>query len=535
MSQEAQRGNWGSRLGFILAATGSAIGLGNLWKFPYITYDNGGGAFVIIYLIAIAIIGLPIMVAELVAGKATQQSPWGAFKQLAKESESPLSKLPWALVGGIGILAGFIILSYYSVVAGWTIEYAIKGLTNQFSGQSASAMGKAFGQFVGNPYKQLGYHCLFMGATMGIVVMGVSKGIERATRLLMPILFVLIVIVMLYSASVGGFGKTLQFLFIPDFSKITGHGILEAVGHAFFTLSLGMGAMLTYGSYLRKTEDIAQPAIAITFFDTLIAMMACFMIYPIIFGGFGFKAGASIGLLFTSLPVVFAKMPMGTIIAPLFFVLVAFAALSSTISLLEVVVSFGVDEFKWNRKISTIALGGAIFVFGIPSALCNGASKYFTKLVILTKDGKGLNWLDSFDYLASNWLLPIGGLLTALFVGWVMDKRMVESQQDDNQWKPVVTISHLFLRYVSPIAVFVVLLNKVGVIDFKPKPTPKAKAKKSQKAPARRAPVRKVQAKKTKTAPTKGTKPAKTTTPPTKQAPKGTKPTNEPTKAPAKK
>lgn len=496
MSQDVQRGTWGSRMGFILAATGSAIGLGNLWKFPYITHENGGGAFLLVYLCAIVIIGLPIMVAELLAGKSTQQNPWGAFRALSAQSSHPLAKAPWYLIGGIGILSGFIILSYYSVVAGWTLEYAFKGLTGQFKGLSSKQMTQEFVQFLGNPTKQLGYHFTFMGLTIGIVILGVAKGIERATRILMPILFALITLLVFYSATVGAFGKSLHFLFAPNFSQLTGHGILEAVGHAFFTLSLGMGAMLTYGSYLRKQDGIAQPAIAITFFDTLIALMACLMIYPILFGNFGMKTGG-VGILFTSLPVVFMKMPMGSLIAPVFFILVGFAALSSTISLLEVVVSFGVDEFKWNRKKATLLLGGSIFLFGIPSALCNGAVGFFTKLKLLPKgNGKWLNWFDSFDYLTSNWLLPIGGLLTALFVGWVMDKKLQESQEPNESWRPVILLSRFFLRYISPVAVLIVLLNKVGVIDLKPKPkaTPAAQVQKVQ--PRKRATVHVQQPKK---------------------------------------
>lgn len=481
MSEQTNRGNWGSKLGFILAATGSAVGLGNLWKFPYITYENGGGAFVIIYLIAIAIIGFPIMIAELVVGKSTQKNPLGAFRDLAAQSESPLAKFPWMLIGAMGIITGFIILSYYSVVAGWTVEYFFRGITGQFTGLNGKQMVGSFVKFVGNPYKQVMYHTIFMGLTCGIVIFGVGNGIERATKVLMPILIIMILIIMGYSASIGNFSGAVSFLFNPNFSKISASGILEAVGHAFFTLSLGMGAMLTYGSYLRKDDTVVQPAVAITVLDTLVALMACLMIYPILFGNFGFKAtSGGAGVLFHSLPVVFGKLSMGWLVAGVFFLLVAFAALSSTISLLEVVVSWGCDELGWNRNKATIAIGGAIYLFGLPSALSNGASKFFST-PFLWNGEKYLAFMDAFDYIASNWLLPIGGLLVALFVGYVMDKKMLEQQQPDDGLRPLVSISHIFLRYVSPVLVFIVLLNKIGVIKMnKPQPHKKQKAKPSK-------------------------------------------------------
>lgn len=471
-----QRDHWSSRIGFIFAAAGSAIGLGNLWKFPYITYENGGGAFVIVYLVAIAVIGLPIMLAELLVGKSSQKDPVGAFRANTPKG----SKLPWFLVGLMGITAGFVILSFYSVVAGWTLEYTFKGLTGQFAGLTPVQSGKAFVSFLGSPTKQLFYHFVFSALTVGVVIGGVSKGIERTTRILMPVLFGLLLLLMFYSASTGAFLKSVNFLFRLDFHNLTAGGVLEAVGHAFFTLSLGMGAMLTYGSYLSPNESIVRPAIIITLLDTLVALVACMIIYPIVLSNFGLNFGASIGILFTALPVVLMKMPGGAFIAPVFFLLVGFAALSSTISLLEVVVSFGVDERGWSRKTATLLLGGLIFLFGVPSALCNGAVGWFSKLQLIPKDGKYLNWFDSMDYLASNWMLPLGGLFIAIFVGWVMPAATREKQfEGEASFQYPVFL--FFLRYVAPVAVGIVLLNKIGIINFeKPKAHPAPKARKAE-------------------------------------------------------
>lgn len=462
-----QRDHWSSRISFIFAAAGSAIGLGNLWKFPYITYENGGGAFVIVYLVAIAVIGMPIMLAELTLGKSSQKSPVGAFRAATPSQ----TKIPWHLVGMMGILAGFVILSFYSVVAGWTLEYTFKGITGQFTGMTAEQSNKAFDAFLANPTKQILYHLLFSALTMGIVVGGISKGIERSTRILMPVLFGLLIFLAIYSATTGAFSKTVQFLFRLDFHRLSASSILEAVGHAFFTLSLGMGAMLTYGSYLRPEESIVRPAIIISLLDTLVALMACLIIYPIVLGNFGLQFGASVGILFTALPVVLTQMPGGTFIAPFFFLLVAFAALSSTISLLEVVVSYGVDERGWSRKTATWMLGGLIFLFGIPSALCNGAIGWFSKIQLIPKDGKYLNWFDSMDYIASNWMLPLGGLFLAIFVGWVMPAAMREKQFEDSS-PAHYPFFLFFLRFVAPIAVTIVLLNKIGLLNLDKKTHP---------------------------------------------------------------
>jgi NSS family neurotransmitter:Na+ symporter len=454
-----QREHWGSRIGFILAAAGSAIGLGNVWKFPYITFDNHGGAFVLVYLICICLVGFPIMVAEILIGKKTNLNPIGAFALLRKKSW-------WPLVGWMGLLAGFVILSYYSVIAGWTLEYTIKSLMGTFKNIGLKDADNMFIGFLGNPYKQVGWHFVFMGLTTIIILGGVSKGIERWSKIMMPLLFLMILTLMIYSLSTGAAKQALQFMFRPNFSELTPHGIMEALGHAFFTLSLGMGVMLTYGSYMGRKDNIVISAFAVTFFDTLIAIMACLVMYPIIFmENLTPEELKSIGIIFTTIPTILAKLPGGSFIGVLFFLLVAFAALTSTISLLEVVVACAVDQLNWKRTKSTLLAGSAIFLFGVPSALSNGGVGWISKLRLLPKGEVWLNWLDSFDYLASNWMLPLGGLLIAIFCGWILTKSERATEFLPYQ-KRMPTIWGFILKYVTPVLVLIVLLNKIGVITL---------------------------------------------------------------------
>ena len=445
-------------MGFILAAAGSAVGLGNLWKFPYITYDNKGGSFVLIYLVCIALIGLPIMIAEVLVGRRSGRNLVGAFKVLKPRNRA------WQVVGWLGIGTGFIILSYYSVVAGWTVEYAIRSLTGYFNGMEAEAISQSFGEFVGNPVRQVTWHAVFMGMTLAVVIGGVAGGIERWARVLMPVLLLMMVGLLVYSLVTGAAAKAFGFLF--NFTDITAHGVLEAMGHAFFTLSLGMGTMVTYGSYISRDVDLGKVALTVTVLDTLVAMVACMILYPIIFA-YDLQITESIGIIFTTLPFVFQQIPLGEVVAPLFFFLMAFAALTSTISLLEVVVSYGVDEWGMDRRRVAIMATVAIFLCGVPAALCNGGVQWISEITIFSKGGQELNWLDSFDYLASNWLLPIGGLLIALFAGWALKTQDKEEEFEAGEEVRRFVDFRLWsflIRYVSPVAVLIVLLYKIGVL-----------------------------------------------------------------------
>ena len=451
-----QREHWSSRTGFIMAAAGSAVGLGNMWKFPYITYDNGGGSFVLIYLVCIALVGLPIMVAEIVIGRRSQRGLLGAFAQLRQREPA------WRVVGWAAIATGFIILSYYSVVAGWTLEYAYRSTAGAFAGMDAAAISQHFGEFLADPTRQVAWHAVFMGLTLAVVSGGIAGGIERWAKILMPVLIVLILFLVVYALSVGNPGRAISFLF--SFSPITAHGVLEALGHSFFTLSLGMGVMVAYGSYLGRDHDIGSVAVTVTLMDTAIALLACLMLYPIVFS-YDLPIAESIGIIFTTLPFVFQGMPLGNLVAPIFFALMAFAALTSAISLLEVVVTYAVDELDLSRRKAAALSALAIFLFGVPSAWCNGAIGWLSELTLLSKGDQQLNWLDSFDYLASNWLLPLGGLAIALFVGWRMTRDDLEEElMAAAHGRRMFDFWRFALRWPTPLLVLIVLLYKIGLI-----------------------------------------------------------------------
>ncbi|MEQ9498798.1 MAG: sodium-dependent transporter [Deltaproteobacteria bacterium] len=450
-----QRGQWGSRLGFVLAAAGSAVGLGNIWKFPYITGENGGGLFVLIYLVCIVVVGLPIMIAEVLLGRATQQSPVPAF---AGDS----GKSAWQVVGLMGVVTGFVILSYYSVVAGWSIHYVVLSILGTFNGMPVEDIGKTFGAVYQDPTINLGWHVAFMGATIGIVYTGVGKGIEAAAKILMPALFVLMGGLLVDAFFQPGFDKAFDFLFKPHTEKLTAAGVLEALGHSFFTLSLGMGAMLTYGSYLGKKDDAVSASGLISLLDTGVALVACLILFPITFS-FGMEAEAGPGLVFVSIPVALSQMTGGQFLSIAFFFMLFFAALSSGISLLEVVVSTCIDKFGWTRGKAAVSMGAAIFLFGIPSALSGAEEGPFSTG---WKSVFGKNFFDSFDYLASNWFLPLGGLLIAIYVGWVMpdDRRRAEFESG-SRFAAFYSVWLVFLRFVAPIAIIILFLYSIGVID----------------------------------------------------------------------
>ncbi|MBM3329579.1 MAG: sodium-dependent transporter [Calditrichaeota bacterium] len=400
------REHWGTRAGFVLAAAGSAVGLGNVWKFPFITGMYGGAAFVLWYLVSILIIGLPVMLIEFAVGRKTQLNPVGAFRKLAPGSA-------WPLIGGLGVLAGFVILSYYSVVAGWTLAYIYKAAAGGFAGfHSPQIAGEAFGAYVADPLWPILTHLLFMGLCVVVVMRGVNQGLERWNRVLMPALFVIIVLLVLRGITLkgaDGAGSAMSgiaFLFKPDFSKLTGTGMLVAMGHAFFTLSLGMGAMLTYGSYLKSDEDLIRSALWIIVTDTLVALMAGVAIFTAVFA-LGFEPGAGPGLVFNVLPAIFAVMPGGYAVGILFFILLAIAALTSGISLLEVVTAYLVDQKGWSRRRSTVTVGLVIFILGIPSALSFG--------LLGSVQIFSMTLFDFFDYLSFKYMLPLGGLLMVFF------------------------------------------------------------------------------------------------------------------------
>jgi NSS family neurotransmitter:Na+ symporter len=457
---EKSRAKWSGRLGFVLAASGSAIGLGNLWKFPYITLENQGGAFVLVYLAAIAVVGAPIMAAEIVLGRKSRRNPVGALDLLARNKPGGRA---WKGIGYLGVLAGFVILSYYCVVAGWTLRYILMAASGSLGelAHHPQNLQAFFTQFLANPWAQVFYHSLFMGATVGVVVFGVGRGIERAAKLLMPVLFVLLLVLVAYSVTTPGFGRAVSFLFRPNFSDLTAGGVLEALGHSFFTLSLGMGAMLTYGSYMRRRDSIPRAALTICALDTFIAIMACLIMFSIIFS-FDFEVTKSSTILFTTIPVIFFKLPGGALISGLFYLLVAFAALSSTISLLEVVSSYAIDELGWNRRRAALTTGASIWIFGIFSALSSGGVATLSQINFIGRESTA-GVFGTLDYLASNWFLPVGGLFIALFTGWVLTSGETREELEEGHgplgW-PFAAWRFL-IRFAAPAAVGAIIVSVI--------------------------------------------------------------------------
>ncbi|MCP5071429.1 MAG: sodium-dependent transporter [bacterium] len=454
-----KRGQWSGRMGFVLAAAGSAVGLGNLWKFPYIALENKGGAFVLVYIAAIVLVGLPIMMAEIFLGRRGQKDPVGSFR--AQAAGKPGARL-WPGVGILGVITGFVILSYYSVVAGWTIRYIIMALSGQLNALATDpgALEAYFGGFLGNGGQQVLFHLLFMAATIGVVFFGVAKGIERAAKMLVPMLFAILLALAIYSTTTPGFAKAMTFLFQPNFSDLTRGAVLEALGHSFFTLSLGMGAMLTYGSYMRKEDSIPKAALTITVLDTVIAIFACIIMFSIIFS-FDFEPRKSATILFTTLPVVFFKMPGGSLISGFFYILVAFAALTSTISLMEVVSSFAIDELKWGRKRAVLTMGSAIAVFGALSALSLGGNDALSSVNLIGRDSTA-GVFGTLDYLASNWFLPVGGFFIALFAGWALGRKESLGELEEGHGEVVsFGLWRFLIRFAAPLAVGAIIVSVI--------------------------------------------------------------------------
>lgn len=461
----ASRDTWSSRTGFILAAAGSAVGLGNIWKFPYITGENGGGAFVLIYLACILLIGIPILIGEVIIGKSTQKSAVPAFRALSGEPASP-----WMSFGWIGVAAAFLLLSYYGVIAGWTMHYGWLALSGGFVGQSEQEIKDIFGHVAASPSINIGWQIAFMVLTMVIVACGIKKGIELASKIMLPALFLILLVLLVRGSMMDGFGEAASFVFGFHADQLTRSGILEALGHSFFTLSIGMGTMVAYGSYLSRKSDVVGTSLIIGGLDTLIALVACMVLFPITFA-YGFEPAAGPGLVFQNMPIALMHLPGGSFFATIFFILLFFAALTSAISLLEVAASYFIDEWKWSRLQAAILTGIIITLLGIPSALSNGTAMegMFNSGVA---DVTGMNWFDSVDWLVSNLLLPFGGMGVAIFLTWHVAAKAREAGFKEGSPFQKLYIWWLYLlRWLAPIAVILVFLNAVGVF---PEPAPPA-------------------------------------------------------------
>ena len=447
-------GRWINRWTFVLAAAGSAVGLGNIWKFPYIAGENGGGVFVLVYLACIALVGVPIMLAEAMLGRRGRMSPINTMTYLA--GESGVSKW-WAGIGWSGIVAGILILSFYSVVTGWAFHYFFLAVTDTFSQIDAPSAGALFGGLLADPMKLMAWHTVFLLMTLVIVCAGVVKGLGVA-GLMMPLLLLLLIVLFIYSATVGDLTQATHFSFDFNPQDFTWSSVLVALGHAFFTLSLGMGAIMAYGAYLpEKTPSLGKMVATIAVMDTVVAILAGLVIFPIVFANPSIEPGAGPGLLFISLPVAFGGMPLGSLFATVFFFLIFIAALSSSISMIEPTVAWLVERKAWSRVKITAILGVLVWLLGLGTVFSFNIWKEATLW--------GRNFFDTLDFITANLMLPLGGLCIAIFVGWMMKKAFIEEEVGDirhgiyHGWMVV-------LRYVSPLLLLIVfvmtLIDKLG-------------------------------------------------------------------------
>jgi NSS family neurotransmitter:Na+ symporter len=449
--RQSIHGQWSSRWAFIMAATGSAVGLGNIWRFPYITGEYGGGAFVLMYLACVFLVGIPIMMAEVMLGRRGRQSPINTMDSLSKEEGLNPA---WRYLGWMGVVAGFLILSFYSVVAGWTLEYIFQAGSGSFLTATDGEIGEAFDSLLRDPGQLLAMHTLFMALTVVVVAMGVKSGLERAVKFLMPALFILLLIMVGYAMSTDGFREGLYYLFYPDWSKLSGEGFLAALGQAFFSLSLGMGAIMVYGSYLPDDASIGHTTVSIVLADTLVAIMAGLAIFPLVFA-YGLEAGSGPGLIFVTLPIAFGQMPYGQVFGTGFFVLLLFAAWTSSISLLEPAVAWLVENRGIARPKSAAIAGLIAWTLGIGSVLSFNLWQDYRLF--------GKTYFDIMDYVTSNILLPLGGLLIAIFTAWLMSRKAVVAELGLGEG--LVFQSWLFVvRFVAPVGVVVIFLHAIDII-----------------------------------------------------------------------
>ena len=456
-------GQWSSRWIFIMAATGSAVGLGNIWRFPYLTGENGGGAFVLVYLFCVVMMGIPIMMAEILLGRRGRKSPVNTMHTLAAEEGLNSN---WFLLGWLGVIAGFIILSYYSVIAGWTIAFIFKTGMGDFIGSNADQTTAIFSELISNPVVLLFWHSIFMFLTIYVVSRGVKSGLEKAVKFLMPALFILLLIMVAYAMSTEKFLDGLKYLFVPDFGSLANKNLfsdvfLPALGQAFFSLSIGMGAIMIYGSYLSKESSITFNCFVIALADTGVAILAGVAIFPIVFT-YGLEPSGGPVLIFVSLPIAFGQMPFGTFFGCLFFILLMFAAWTSSISLLEPAVTWMVEKRKMTRCKAAYIAGFIAWFLGLLTVLSfNHWAFKFSFAGVIKENGL----FDVFDILTANIMLPLGGVLIAIFASWLMSKSSTVDELglgDSIAYK----IWRFIARYVAPLGVIIIFFNAVGLFKL---------------------------------------------------------------------
>lgn len=449
-----QREHWGSHLGMVMAAAGSSIGLGTLWQFPYLVGENGGGLFVLVYLLSTFLIGVPVFVVELIMGRQAQRGAVGIFGTLSHNS------LFWKGVGWLGVLTSFIIMSYYSVVAGWGLSYVFMSLNQFYVGKSPEQIGCVFDTLQHSGTMTLFWSFLFTAITVGVVLQGIRKGIEYWSRIMIPALIILLLGLFFYSLTLSGFSEAFRFIFKPDLTNFKPSSVLTALGMAFMTMSLGQGIILTYGSYMRQSENIPSTACVIGTMDIVVSIIASLMIFPIIFTS-GASPAAGPGLVFKVLPILFAQLPGALIISTCFFILFTFTALTSSIALVEVVAANFIDLYGWPRKKAVLITGIASFIVGLPSAL-SWAGGIFPNWSLIY----GKNFFDTMTYFVANWTLPIGGLLISVYGGWFLTSKISKDEfLAGSRWSWLYNVWKFFIKWIAPAAICIVVLESIGIIN----------------------------------------------------------------------
>lgn len=441
---------WSGRMAFILASVGAAVGLGNIWKFPYTLGSSGGSAFVLVYVLAIVLIATPIMLSEMIIGRHAGRSAPEALGQTAEECGSSRK---WSLLGWMGLFALLLVLSFYSVIAGWSISYLLKASTGALAGLSATQAGANFGEFLHSPLSMTLWHALFTAATVFIVAKGVKTGLERVVTFVMPALFVMLVGLVVYSAITADFSGALTFLFAPDFSELDSSTVLAAVGQAFFSVNVGVGAVLTYSAYLPKDVNLFRSALTISAGDTLVALLAGLAIFPLVFS-YGLDPGEGPGLVFVTLATAFAQMPGGSVVGAAFFLMLLFAALTSSLSMLESMTAKAVEFPQFTRTRAAVLIGCTTFALGLITVL-----SFSSWEAVYPLNGfavfAGKTPFDLIDYLVSNLMLPLGGLLYALFAGWVLSREIAVQELGVGDGA-LFSLWQLLVRVVAPVAVAMV-------------------------------------------------------------------------------
>ena len=463
-SRTSIHGQWSSRWAFILAATGSAVGLGNIWRFPYLTGENGGGIFVMLYLVCVLLVGIPILIAEIMLGRRGRQSPINTMKALASDENRGQG---WQIIGWLGMLTGFLIISFYSVIAGWTLAYIVRTASGLFIGAEASMVNSTFNELISDPERLLAWHTIFMMMVIIVVARGVKSGLETAVKYLMPALFILLLVMVGYAMTTEKFMEGIRYLFVPDFEVVSqkirdgqffGDVVLNALGQAFFSLSLGMGAIMVYGSYLSSDSSIPRTSIIIALADTSVALLAGIAIFPVVFT-FGMEPSSGPGLIFVTLTVAFGQMPGGAFFGTLFFFLLMFAAWTSGISILEPAVAWLVEYRNMTRVRAAAFAGFGAWLLGVGTVL---SFNHWAFSFSFAGQEKTSGLFDVFDTVTANVFLPLGGLLIAIFAAWVLSK---EAAADEfGMGGKVFTAWQFAARYIAPAGVVLIFLNAIGVL-----------------------------------------------------------------------